>query len=1215
VPLDLVIDRPVLDVRGTVTENTVALPGRFDIQVTVPTDDGPQLFTREVTADAAGAFVGVIVLPEGATSARVDARVSSLDEPAATLELNDLVAGTREVALPVEILRPILAISGVIVENGAPRSGNFTLSFASPPSLNISRTVVADADGEFDLLFKLPPGSTIASLDAYVNGITEPVYSETLAGLTSTTRSIDLVIDASRPVLTVTGVVTENDVPRPGPISLRVTPAGASAQTRAVVADGDGRYNADFDLAPGNTTALVEAFVAGIPGAVASDTVSIEPGPNSLELPVSFARLVSLAIEGTFTIGDGQAYTSPTAISLRRFDADDSPIGLAQEIAVTPNGSGVWTTALDVSPETRRVEIAWVATAGPAYESFDVEPGANAITADATTTPVTVTIGGRLTRGTEGADPFVDSTELRVFVNDRKGGIVSNQLVAVSPDGSGAYTTTVELDPHARSVDVSWPFAASAPTAEFAVTNGDQSIVYDANYDPGPATLRLRGIATVGGDPWPGEIEFTITYRRSSGSFSSRVVIPITPDPETGAFDFTDSGFALSVRNADVVAALGGTQRSLASRAIATAGTTIIDMPLEFDGRGLVLSGVLSSDGAPVAETFRFRMQSATEWLKTAVVTPDATGAFDVEVIIDATPSDVVIEIAEGQYNDGPFFEDFLRQPGSIEITGGVTSVSGLDYDITPPVLTVSGVLTETSGTTTTAITRPVVFDVTWTKPAGSAECCWYSSVEVTPGTDGAYNFDIEGPVSAVAATVVADLAALPAERTATVAPLVPGANAAPITVDAGVGVLVVSGTAVDRGEPFGWGYPATATLLDAAGAPLGSFQRVVDASAAGGDYSIAVPLVAGTASVQVEIDFNAGWSPYDDDPLLVFNREFTGLDSGVENVRSWDIATNNLLITGAVATSDGVVRADGFFGATVTSYSGGTGGTLLGVGAADSSLDGNYEIDVLIPDGTDTVVFAPDLSGVAPIVFTGLTPGGNARAAALITDPYQVVTVTGSITADGVQPTGSFQIDLTGYRRGATGRLEPAWWDYSGSPGFTGSDGSIEFVLPRVPPEVDVLEYELYVPGASGPRGVHYRYLELVGPGPHTLDVDIDQSSNRLSYYGLTTIEGTCDSAGQSFGFVATVLGYAGADDPAPVILSQRQVLSTVNIVAGSERSWHWRNNVAVPAEITHVQALYTTAGALDPNGAVLDVTGSLVEYPGGELDIDESFTASCAP
>ena len=208
----------------------------------------------------------------------------------------------------------------------------------------------------FTLLLELPPGSSLAAIDAYVNGIVEPVYSDTLTGLTATTRAVELDIEASRPVLTVSGVVTENGVLRPGPLTLKVTPTGSSPQKPCGARRRPRALCRPFDLAPGTTTALVEAFVDGIDDPVASDTIAtLEPGPNSLDLPgcVRSARVVGDRRD-LHRRQRGRVATSPTAISLRRFDGSGDPIGAAQEIDVDPNASGYWTTALDVWADAPR---------------------------------------------------------------------------------------------------------------------------------------------------------------------------------------------------------------------------------------------------------------------------------------------------------------------------------------------------------------------------------------------------------------------------------------------------------------------------------------------------------------------------------------------------------------------------------------------------------------------------------------------------------------------------------------------------------------------------------------------------------------------------------------------------------------------------------------------------------------------------------------------
>ena len=307
--------------------------------------------------------------------------MNGLDDAAALVELSDLVPGTLDVALPVAIERPILSITGTIVENGSPRPGSFSLRFASPPSFNVSRTgrrrttTVSSRCSS-----SCRPARRIAAIDAYVERH----------------RRTGVLRDAGRPHRNdPCGRARHRSQPssadrvrcRDGERCPQARAARAEGHPdRFVAADPCGRSPTTkaatrraFDLAPGTTTALVEAFVDGIDGPVASDTIAtLEPGPNSLDLPVAFDQLVSLAIDGTFTVGSGgEFYTSPTAISLRRFDGSGDPIGAAQEIDVDPNASGYWTTAFDVSADRRAASRSpgWRPLA-PSYESFDVGPGA-----------------------------------------------------------------------------------------------------------------------------------------------------------------------------------------------------------------------------------------------------------------------------------------------------------------------------------------------------------------------------------------------------------------------------------------------------------------------------------------------------------------------------------------------------------------------------------------------------------------------------------------------------------------------------------------------------------------------------------------------------------------------------------------------------------------------------------------------------------------------
>ena len=97
-------------------------------------------------------------------------------------------------------------------------------------------------------------------------------------------------------------------------------------------------------------------------------------------------------------------------------------------------------------------------------------------------------------------------------------------------------------------------------------------------------------------------------------------------------------------------------------------------------------------------------------------------------------------------------------------------------------------------------------------------------------------------------------------------------------------------------------------------------------------------------ARVVVEADFNDRAFPGSETPLLVFNREFAIADAGAAISATWNISTSNVVISGVMATSDGVVRADDGFDWTATSYIGGTGGAVLGaVSGSEYTFTGNY--------------------------------------------------------------------------------------------------------------------------------------------------------------------------------------------------------------------------------------------------------------------------------
>ena len=316
-----------------------------------------------------------------------------------------------------------------------------------------------------------------------------------------------------------------------------------------------------------------------------------------------------------------------------------------------------------------------------------------------------------------------------------------------------------------------------------------------------------------------------------------------------------------------------------------------------------------------------------------------------------------------------------------------------------------------------------------------------------------------------------------------------------------------------------------------------------------------------------------------------------------------------------AITTQDGTTRNDTFTW-TLTAYSGGTGGTEL------AEFDGttfDYQLsgfNVLLPAGTDTIVFDPHLAGASPVLFSSIVPGANTRSTAITTDDYLDVTLSGTLLIDGEPATGTVEFDISGVRPADGGRFESVWGDYW-VPTVSAVDGTYSMTM-DVPPEAVGLDVTIYVYAASGDNR-HDRFVDLSGSGPFAATIDVEQSADRVVLLGLAEIDGACPTDGESFGFVMTVFGYTGdpADGgtPAPTAIFQQPVISSTGTTSDAVNTWHWWANVAVPDGITHLRADVTTTGGFDTNGAALDRVGTPFAFPGGAVRVQDDLVAACAP
>ncbi|MEQ9162467.1 MAG: hypothetical protein RLN74_07155, partial [Ilumatobacter fluminis] len=324
-----------------------------------------------------------------------------------------------------------------------------------------------------------------------------------------------------------------------------------------------------------------------------------------------------------FTVGP-DPYTDETTVRYRAYDGSDQPIGPAVDVSVDPDGDGLWSAAFDLSPDARRVDLAWVATDGPSFSTFAVQPGDNAITFDVSTSSVTIDLSGTLT---EDGGGFTDPTSLRLIGRDADNGSVETIDVDVAPDANGDYSTTVEMDPHVRALEVMWPFSPNATPETYAVVNGTTAVVYDANYEVGPPVLSVTGTITVGDDPWPVEPVARVTYRRPSGGYLDEYEVALDSyDPLTGAYAFTDD-VPFAAGRAEVRLRVAQTNHEQLVDPLAAEGTTPATFDVSIDGRGVVIDGVLVRGVDPVADPITLFLDDFGDAPGGSVeVTPDAGG-------------------------------------------------------------------------------------------------------------------------------------------------------------------------------------------------------------------------------------------------------------------------------------------------------------------------------------------------------------------------------------------------------------------------------------------------------------------------------------------------------------------------------------------------------------------------------------------------------------
>ena len=998
--------------------------------------------------------------------------------------------------------------------------------------------------------------------------------------------------------------------------------AGGELGTRSRVIDpgDDGSYSERF-VVPENTDDVVVTWVRGPePADYETTTLSgLGLGVNQRTFDPDFVTAVQVDITATLTV-DGAPTSEPTYLRYRAFDGNGTEIVGDTDVAVTPDAAGVATAEVELPAAVRRVDVAWLATVGPAFTSFDVEMGENPIGLVDDTSPVIVELSGTLT---EAGLPFAFATDLEYSGTGAGGTVLSTTTVRVTPNASGVYSTVLALSPNVSTFRVRWPEASTTGWDTHPVAPGTNQVTFDANIaGPQPQALRVTGAVTIDGDPWPGVARLDLYLTRTNGN-TLRATRTVVLDPTTGEYELTEFTSEEIVR-ATVVANVPGfpwsrplLQPPFTKVEMTPDGTTEASLDAEIPGRAALLRGTATDDGGPPVELW---LSAGPDGDPVQADLDTATGDYEVVVHTPTEAGDIVVGASADPFSRFPFP---FAPSDPLPLGGGVTVIDGVDLDVTPPTIDLTGNLMRGSA----AFTAPTDVIVTWVNERPPFDGEWTDIVTITPDGAGNFAMAVEGPTGATRATVVVDVAAPIADRSLDLA-LAPGTNvAAPLVVDFDTVELVVTGTMSDAGAPLDREFTIEATAFDATDTSMGTREFIVTPDGTGG-YTASLDVPAAAVRVELVADLNRSFG----DPVafLRYPRDVATLDGDGSTDVGFSVATTRLELSGSIETVDGDPRERRDVDLEITARNGATelatfvtSGQIFEDGHYSGNGAGDYESEASLPDGTDTVEVRPLLAGTTATVITGIVTGSNIETADFVTDAFVEVEISGILASGGTPATGA-QLSLHGFVAEPTAageRYEEVTDSQSidlSAPVFTGTEGQMSATA-LVPPEIDLVEFEatLFV----DPIARYRKALDLRGEtAPVVLPIDVDLGSDRLYLSGQSLVnDAACVRNGEVFPFQLTVRGYAGdpADGatPAPTVLLDDLMLPSPDAVRENGIRRHWSTVTSVPAGITHLEVEYSTAGLVDPAHATLESVLGPIGYPGGVLELTHDLLGGCTP
>jgi hypothetical protein len=533
-------------------------------------------------------------------------------------------------------------------------------------------------------------------------------------------------------------------------------------------------------------------------------------------------------------------------------------------------------------------------------------------------------------------------------------------------------------------------------------------------------------------------------------------------------------------------------------------GTTTIEFDVDLPGHRLMLSGELAENGSPIDGSAPLLVVSDAGETVWSDVATDVDGAFATSIGLDTPAEEVRIGLGASWF-DGDFVFD-----GPRPLTRGVVTIDDVDRALVTPSIEVVGTLERND----LPVVETIAALVTWTDDdpdvpeALGLPSEWSEWIDVVPNEEGEYSLTASGPHRADRARVeLHGIGAPAADRTVEFPELGAATVAATLIVEAQVIEVEVTGTITDLGEPIETVASVGVTAVDGDGGDLGSFPTWI-VSDTDGSYLLVAEVPASSAEltlVAVLDELGGGGSGEGegggggDGPIdagLVFERV---IDLDAPQPFVWDIATSGVVITGTVTDAAGADRTWMEVEYTVETRSGGAAGPLrsTSTGAFFTDGDGSYELLVYLPDSADTVVVAPVLAGVEPVVLTDLEPGANERTADLVTDVPRLVSVTGRLTVAGILPLDPDErpsVTVEARRPSVTG-VGSVWLDVEDRRPvvqYSGPDGTMSFVV-EIPPEATEVDLAVFGPSASSdPFTVVTEPVSGAGTVEILLEVDI---------------------------------------------------------------------------------------------------------------------------